>query len=169
MQIFRMKIEINISSPDTGDAPKGIAAKAIDAIRSRMASEGINASGRTSASLRGEDDDTHVLIWAEGEHAPFATVQHGGGPHRNSEPLGFEEAIRRWVREKPGFVPHQREGEDLEHALDRAAGAIIHKIRREGTGRYSHPRDDIYSPALDAAVEEFKRRVRQILINSILQ
>lgn len=162
-----MKVEINLSYHD-GDEPRGIAAKAIAAIQSRMASEGINASGRTSASLRGEEDESHMKIWAEGEHAPIRTVQHGGGPHRNSEPRGFEEAIHEWVRVKPGFAPEQREGESFERALNRAAGAIIHSIRERGTRRHRSPRDDIYSPALDAAVSEFREKVKSILVKKII-
>lgn len=163
-----MRVETNISFPD-GDEPKGIAAKAIAAIQSRMASEGINASGRTSASLRGEEDNEHLRIWAEGEHAPFRTLQHGGGPHRNSEPRGFEEAIREWVRIKPGFAPAQREGESFEQALNRAAGAIIHSIRERGTLRHRSPRGDIYSPALEQAVGEFREKVKSILIKKIIR
>lgn len=162
-----MKIEINISTPNA-DYPTNIAARAIAAIRERMAVEKINASGRTSASLRGEEDGTHLRILAEGEHAPFRSVQHGGGPHVNSEPNGFEEAIREWVRVKPGFTVAQHQGEDLEHALNRAADAIIHTIRELGTLRHRHPRADIYTPALDSAVAEFREMVKQILIEKII-
>ena len=62
-----------------------------------------------------------------------------------------------------------RPTETLEQAQARAGRAIYTKIWREGTERYKTPRQDIYTPALDAAVDEFANKVAGAVVKMLLE
>lgn len=145
-----------------------MARQCVEEIRRQMDIQGINASGRTSASLGYEVEPNHVTIFAEGEHAPILTLQRGSGPHLNSEPEGFVEAIKKWVAIR--FA-----SEDAERR-DSIAWAVITKIRKEGTKLWRETREsglprDVYTPALDTLADRFAEKVgenvNEVIINSI--
>lgn len=125
-------------------------------IRRTMALKNINASGRTSAALDYEESIGSLRVFFnKNEHAPAYSLQHGSGPHKNTQPEGFVEAIKRWVREKPNFTPFNG-GRD-EKDYDSSAWAIIQAIRRRGTRRYG-TFTDVWTSVSEEAAKEFKRR-----------
>jgi hypothetical protein len=125
-------------------------------IRRILALKKINASGRTSAALTYEETPGSLTVgFNNSEHAPAFSLQHGSGPHRNSEPKGFVEAILRWVREKPNFTPFN--GKRDAKSYDRSAWAIICHIRKYGTQRYGGF-TDVWQSVYDDAVVEFRKR-----------
>ena len=73
--------------------------QARDEIRANMAAKGINASGRTSAALQVVQRGGKIsLIKAQGENAPFGTLQYGRAGGR--VPVGFYEILKQWSRDK---------------------------------------------------------------------
>lgn len=145
-----------------------MAAQCVADIRAQMSVKDINATGKTSRSLAFEAEQGHVVIYAEGEHAPVVTLQRGSGPHVNAEPTGFVEAIREWVGVRFPSLDERR-SESL-------TWAVVTKIRREGTRLYREtgetgvPRD-VYSSALERLEEQFAAKVgadfSSYIVNSI--
>lgn len=143
-----------------------VGATAIQAIRDAMAANGINASGATAKSLGYRQDSFRLVVFADGKHAPIATLQHGSRPTPQGG-NGFYSDILQWVKDK-GIPVQPSPTETLEKAQARAARAIYHKIWEVGTDRHNAPRDDIYTPALDKAVEEFSDQVAGAVVDIML-
>lgn len=118
-------------------------------IQANMASRNINASGRTSASLKVERYSGGVRLVSRGSNiAPFETVQFGRGAGR--VPAGFYYILKQWSRDK-GLVF------DRESKRSTFAYFLSRKIAREGTGRHRTPDDQVYTPAVTEAVEEIRK------------
>lgn len=108
------------------------------AIQAKMDEKNINASGRTSASLRVEtyDGGVRLVIGGNGQKtAPLATLEVGrkGG----KVPQGFAAIIEQWSRDK-GLVFA------TESKLRSFAYLTARKIAREGTLR-NKQNVDVYS------------------------
>lgn len=126
-----------------------------DEIRANMSANGINASGRTSASIRvlvydggvrlvGGTDGTHAVtrdIYGS-DTAPIPTLEIGreGG----KVPRGFYHIIKEWSREKG--LQFNTEGERSTFAY-----FVAQKIAREGTRRHMLA-VDVYSTPVNKAV-----------------
>ena len=133
-----------------------------DEIRANMEAKRINASGRTSASLRvdeyplgvrlvGGSDRTHTIppgIYAS-DTAPIPTLEVGrtGG----KVPQGFYYIIREWTKEKGLSFANESERNTFSYFVSR-------KIAREGTRRNVMP-VDVYS----TPVEKAKRTIADIV------
>lgn len=143
-----------------------VGATAIQAIREAMETQGINASGSTSKSLGYKQDTFRLQVFAEGRHAPIATLQHGSKPTPQGG-NGFYPEILQWVKDK-GLDVLPSPSETLEKAQARAAHAIYRKIWEEGTQRHRTPRKDIYTPAIDMAVDDFTAQVAGAVVDIIL-
>lgn len=133
-----------------------------DEIRANMEAKRINASGRTSASLRldeyplgvrlvGGSDRTHTIppgIYAS-DTAPIPTLEVGrtGG----KVPQGFYYIIREWTKEKGLSFANESERNTFSFFVAR-------KIAREGTQRNVMP-VDVYS----TPVEKAKRTIADII------
>lgn len=152
---------------DTSGATEGIGERCVNSIRGAMASANENASGRTSASLGYKEDNYNLLVFADGEHAPFHTTQWGNKPTPTGG-NGFLPQIIQWLKDKCLDVD-VKPTETLEQAQARAGRAIYTKIWREGTERYKTPIQGIYTPALDAAVDEFTNKVAGAVVKMILR
>ena len=128
-----------------------------DEIRANMEAQRINASGRTSASLRVEEypggvrlvggyDKTRDVPNSPGiyanETAPIPTLEFGreGG----KVPRGFYYIIKEWTREKGLHFGTESERQTFAYFLSR-------KIAREGTRRHEVPEDVYSTPAQQAA------------------
>lgn len=145
-----------------------MAAQCVAEIRTMMSVKDLNATGKTSRSLAYEAEPGHVVIYAEGDHAPIVTLQRGSGPHINNEPTGFVDAIREWVRVRFPSL-EGRKSESL-------TWAVVVNIRKEGTRLYREtgetgvPRD-IYSSALERLEEQFAAKAAAdfstFVVNSI--
>lgn len=151
---------------DTSGTAEGIGERCVNSIRTAMVSAN-KASGRTSASLGYKEDNYNLLVFADGDHAPFHTTQWGNKPTPKGG-NGFLSQIIQWVKDKRLSVD-VKPTETLEQAQARAGRAIYTKIWREGTERYKTPRQDIYTPALDAAVDEFANKVAGAVVKLVLK
>lgn len=131
-----------------------------DVIRANMEREGVNASGRTSASIRvvtgtgvfvlvGGTNGTHAVdngIEA-GDTAPIPTLEVGRkGGGNPPVPRGFYYIIREWTREKGIAFATESERNTFSFFLSR-------KIAREGTRRHIDNKN-IYSEPVNAAKAE---------------
>lgn len=110
-----------------------------------MSSEGVNASGRTSASIRVEDRGDKVVLVSGGDRskygrtAPLETLQIGSRPGMRGD--WFKSVIVQWTREK---------GLTFENESHRWAVSTIiaRNIEAEGTARHRNP-IDVYSSVVD--------------------
>ena len=137
-----------------------ILAKARDDVRANMQAKGINASGRTSASIIVRETDTGVQLVGgkPGQHivsgqprgvdvladdtAPIPTLEIGrpGG----NVPKGFYYILKQWTRDKG--IPFAKESERQTFAY-----FLAKRIAREGTRRHEMPEDVYTTPAKEAA------------------
>lgn len=133
--------------------------QARDEIRANMAAKGINASGRTSAALQVVQSGGKIeLIKAEGQNAPFGTLQYGRSGGR--VPAGFYEILKQWTRDKGLTFSSETERGTFAYFLSR-------KIAREGTQRHRSPRNDIYDEPLANAVDGVRQEARKHVIDGI--
>lgn len=136
-----------------------------DEIRANMEAKRINASGRTSASLRVEEyplgvrlvggsDRTHTIPPGvnASDTAPIPTLEVGraGG----KVPQGFYYIIREWTKEKGLSFANESKRNTFSFFVSR-------KISREGTKRNVMP-VDVYS----TPVEKAKQKVFNIVYNN---
>lgn len=134
-----------------------------DEIRAKMASEGINASGRTSAGIQVQRYESGVRLVLTGERvAPLATLEVGrrGG----KVPMGFTDIIEQWSRDKGLTFPRERDRRSFAYLTAR-------KIARQGTQRHQQP-IDIYSEEVTRGVarlkESIKAQVTEYIHNSLI-
>lgn len=143
-----------------------------DEIRANMEAKRINASGRTSASLRvdeyplgvrlvGGSDRTHTIppgIYAS-DTAPIPTLEVGraGG----KVPQGFYYIIREWTKEKGLSFANENERNTFAYFLAR-------KIAREGTQRNIMPAD-VYSTPVEKSKLTIANIIRESTRNTIKQ
>lgn len=116
-----------------------------EAIRQNMATEGINATGNTSASFRVEQYDGGVRLvmgGTEEKTAPLATLEVGrpGGP----VPKGFTQILYEWSIAKG--IPFDKDSRRRSFAY-----LLGRRIRREGTLRNMQPVDVYTTIVLDVA------------------
>lgn len=133
--------------------------KARDEIRANMAAKGINASGRTSAALQVVQRGGKIeLIKAEGQNAPFGTLQYGRAKGR--VPRGFFYIIQQWTRDK---------GISFENEKHRNAftAYVVNKVKTEGTNRHRSPRTDIYDEPLSKAVDGVRQEASKYVLGTI--
>ena len=120
-------------------------------IQAAMAAGGVNASGRTSASLKVEPYAGGVRLVSGGEKiAPFETLETGR--KAGKVPFGFTAILVQWSRDKGIGFSTESKRRSFAYLLGR-------KIAREGTVRHRQPRNDIYTPAVTAAVAEIRETI----------
>lgn len=136
-----------------------ILVQARDEIRANMRTQGINASGRTSAALQVRTDGTRVqLVKVAGSNAPFQTLQYGRGAGR--VPRGFFYIIQQWTRDK-GF---SFENEKHRNAF---TAYVVNKVKTEGTNRHETPNTQVYSEPIKKATETISKEVRRYVLQAI--
>ena len=124
-----------------------------------MQSRNINASGRTSASLKVETYAGGVRLVSTGERiAPFETVQFGRPSGR--VPRGFYYILKEWSREKGLTFSKESERSTFAYFLSR-------KIAREGTERHRTPDEQVYTPPVTQAVAQIKQAVANSVIETL--
>lgn len=138
--------------------------KCKERIQSNMQSQGINASGRTSRSIKVVTHDKGVKLTSQSDEKGFAPLTFGGGgfttgiaPMSTLEigrpggnvPRGFYYIIKQWTRDK-----------GLQFGSERERGTFAYftaqKIAREGTER-NKANKDVYSTPVKEAVAEIKQ------------
>lgn len=130
-----------------------------DAIRENMAREGINASHRTSDSLRVEERGNSIVLVIGGDRstygktAPLETLQIGSRPGMRGD--WFKSVIYNWTIEK---------GMSFENDSHRWAVSTIiaRNIEAEGTARHRNP-IIVYSDV----VEETKANIRSMILGNL--
>ena len=134
-----------------------------DEIRAKMASEGVNASGRTSAGIQVQRYESGVRLVLTGDDvALLATLEVGrrGG----KVPMGFADIIEQWSRDKGLSFPRDRDRRRFAYFTAR-------KIARQGTQRHQQP-IDIYSEEVTRGVERLKdgikAQVTEYIHNSLI-
>lgn len=153
-----------------------ILTQARDEMRANMQAQRINASGRTSASLRvekyargvrlvGGTDGVHPVSDAPSgidaaDTAPIPTLEFGrAGGGNPPVPRGFYYIIREWTREKGLNFSSESERGTFAYFLAR-------KIAREGTKRHQIPAD-VYSTPVMNARERIEIAIKSSLRNTI--
>lgn len=122
------------------------------AIQQNMESEGINASGKTSASLEVYEHSTVVGL-ANSNSVPFETTEQGRPP--GNVPKNFTEIIYQWHKDKGLNWGEEKEARKI-------AGAVAWgKIRRFGYGRpsgtiFGSEKKDVYSPVIEKVREKLE-------------
>lgn len=125
-------------------------AAAADEIRGNMATKGINASGRTSASITVRQLQTGVQLVGGGKAtAPVPTIEVGrsGG----SVPYGFTAILEQWSRDKGLVFESESRRRSFAYLLGR-------KIAKAGTHRHIFP-EDVYSGTVDVAAKDIREIV----------
>lgn len=149
-----------------------------DEIRANMQAKNINATGRTSASLRVEkyEGGIRLIGGTEGTHAvqdapsvlgieaadtaPIPTLEFGrAGGGNPPVPRGFYYIIRDWTRAKGISFSSESERGTFAYFLAR-------KIAREGTRRNRFPADVYSTPVLNAR-ERIDEAVKMSIQNTI--
>lgn len=132
-----------------------------EAIQSKMASEGVNASGRTSESLTVRQNENKIeLVKVAGNNAPMATLEVGvGGGVVEATPT-FRQILFQWSKDK-GISLSDREREVFAWFLSK-------RIEREGTLRHSN-NIDIYSSLVAETIQDLKKSIREECIKAIKQ
>ena len=118
-------------------------------IQSNMAKFGINASGRTSASLVVEEYENGVRLVSRGESiAPFPTLEVGrkGG----KVPKGFYYTLIQWSRDKGISFATESERKTFAYFLSQ-------KIASEGTERHRNPNTEVYTPIIQSVRKEIEK------------
>lgn len=129
-----------------------------EAIRASMEENGVNASGRTSDSLRVERYDGGVRLMIGGaDTAPLATLEVGRGGGK--VPRGFTDIIEQWSRDKGLTFGSERERRTFAYLTAR-------KISREGTWRHKN-NIDVYSTIVETAARELVRSISPTIVKEI--
>lgn len=127
-------------------------------IQARMEEEDINASGRSSASLRVETYTNGVrLVYGNPTTAPLQTLEVGrpGGP----VPKGFTAILEQWSRDKGIPFDSERHRRSFAYLLGR-------RIAREGTLRHRSP-VDVYTTIVTDAAEAVKADLKVTITDLI--
>lgn len=136
-----------------------ILVQARDEIRANMRTQGINASGRTSAALQVRTDGTRVqLVKVAGNNAPFQTLQYGRAGGR--VPARFYHIIKQWTRDKGLTFGSESERGTFAYFVAR-------KIALQGTARHNAPNTNVYSEPIKKATETISKEVRKYVLQAI--
>ena len=138
-------------------------------IQERMASEKVNASGGTSASLKVTiSEDTGVLTGSQ----TFLWLERGRGPGK--VPKNFQSIISKWIKDKgidySSYIPKGRKSTSMsdEARLNAFSGAIAWSIIKKGTMLHrTHARRDIYDTAINETLARVNARIGNMLGNAV--
>ena len=141
-------------------------------IQANMQARGVNASGRTSASMRVEEtkQGARLVGGDTGKHsitvagitlqayntAPIPTLQTGAAPWANKPkrvPFWFAAMLYQWTIDKGIGVADDRARIGMAYAIGK-------KVINKGTGRYTSP-VDIYTTAGQVAADKIRALVLQ--------
>lgn len=129
------------------DIVESILQQAVESIKAKMQTEGINASGRTADSfVVRKTEDGWQLVGGGGSAAPVPTLEVGrqGG----KVPAGFRHIIEQWSRDKGLTFSTESERRSFAYLTAR-------KIAREGTARHK-TNVDVYSSIVRTAADSIK-------------
>lgn len=129
-------------------------------IQASMDDAGVNASGRTRASIRVREVDggTLQLVGGGQNAAPVPTLEVGraGG----NVPKGFSEILLQWSRDKGLQFETESKRKSFAYLLAR-------KIAREGTERHKQ-NIDVYSTIAQTAADEIAEIIKGQLASVVV-
>lgn len=150
----------------------GILETAREKIVGNIEGQNIKASGRTQNALKVEDRGSKLVLLDDGGGAPFETLQYGREPGK--VPAGFRNILKEWLVVKniavepiPYKTAKGGKYTPQERGLMKAAGAIAHKIATKGTDRYSQPNENVYSEAINEAIDKIEKIITTKVISEI--
>lgn len=138
-------------------------------IANQMAANNRNASGRSVSSLTVEVTGNIGTLWGS---KSFLAMEHGrkGG----KVPMGFVGIIRQWIIDKGisvAPIPAKTNRAILspeERGIRSMAGAIAHKIMKEGTRLYRDGGyNDIYTTAVNEELELLAMECMEVQAQSL--
>jgi len=125
-------------------------------IQSNLERYGINASGRTSASLQVENYFGGVRLVSRGENiAPFGTLEIGASP----KAWAPTEKLKQWTIDKGLDFGSDKERDDFVKSLQ-------WKIYHHGTERHRNPNYEVTTPPIKKAVEEIKKVIPNMIVKA---
>lgn len=146
-----------------------------DRIAANIMSSGENASGRTIESLEVVEDGHSFRLLGR---LAFGTLETGR--KAGKVPATINDIIKQWAIDKgikadpipyirkpsekwqPKYTPQQRGDMSM-------VGAIVHKIKTEGTRLYRDGgRNDIYSPQIDETINTIQERLAVIFKTEVI-
>lgn len=134
--------------------------QAVTEIQASMDSAGVNASGRTRASIRVREIEggTLQLVGGSKGTAPVPTLEVGraGG----DVPKGFSEILLQWSRDKGLNFETESKRKSFAYLLAR-------KIAREGTQRHKQ-NEDIYSTIARRAADDIAEIIKGQLASVVV-
>lgn len=126
-------------------------------IRANMESEHVNASGRTSKSLRVEDRGDRIVLVIGGSQfgrtAPLETLEIGSKPAPRGD--WFKSVIFQWTKDKGMSFPDDDKWESHRWAV---STIIARNIEEFGTERHRNP-INVYT----SVVEQTKRDIQSLI------
>lgn len=131
---------------------------AAERIRLNIDAQGINASGRTKASiLVRETEKGFALVGGGDKAAPIGTLEIGR--KAGKVPSDFETILSEWVAAKGINVADER----------KFVRSLAWKIKRYGTERHRDPskRKDIYSSVAVETLENIKNEAKEHLLQTV--
>ena len=135
-----------------------ILAAARDDIRNQMQARGVNASGRTSASIEVVEDAAGIALVGGGKGAaPIPTLEIGRPGGR--VPKGFYYIIKQWTRDKGLQFGKESERQTFSYFLAK-------RIAAQGTLRHKH-HEDIYSTVAAKAADEIEQAIKDSVYTSV--
>ena len=156
-----------------------IISEELEALRQRIIDNHRNAgqiaSGRTVASLNVVMRDNGGTLF--GRQA-FGTLERGRKAGKT--PQGFVSIIKQWIKDKGLTIPSipyirrpserwQPKYSPEERGLNSLAGAIVYKIRTEGTRLFRDGgRSDIYTPEIEITKTNINQRISVLLQAQIM-
>lgn len=122
-----------------------------------MQSLGINASGRTSASLKTKVTIKGVQLTSEG--APISTLEKGVSPQDASKCSALYYILQDWADDKGLSFESDKEKKVFCYFLSQ-------KIKRNGTIRYEQ-NVDVYSSAVKDTIPKITSRLKDAFISKL--
>lgn len=122
-------------------------------IQANMASKGINASGRTSASIRIVRYEGGIKLVGGGDDAaPLPTVEIGR--KAGKVPYNFADILREWADAK---------------GIDINPWAVVMTIKKKGTVRHrdQSKQKDVYSTISKETIERLRKGIGQVVMSQI--
>lgn len=160
-----------------------IGLQCVEMLRGRMALPDANgyarnASGRTAKSFAYDASSERLVVFADGEHAPIATLQYGSGAGARGG--WFYGVIEQWIRDKGLNAtpkPYIRQASDNwqpkytaeERGIKAMAGAIATMIMQRGTKRYENNSKDLYTPVQEFAIAEMTKHYINYYVDELLK
>lgn len=147
--VDRVKVDFEETLKEWGD-------KMVSRIRENMETQGINATGETSASLEYALTDYGIQILGAPYFAERTEV--GRTETKNASPWDWRTQLSKWIKAKGLESKFDIEN---DRDLDKVVRSIYWKMTKEGSLKYREPdkHTDVYSTVLSEGVDELSEQL----------